>query len=112
MMFAALVLLAVALTASIWTTAYTLTDAVPSLLWLDRMHREPSWSALVLADRMSDQLDAVIVLDNRERLAQAPRGDTDGESNVPYCCGLCGDGEDYGSAAALYAHIATAHPGS
>lgn len=65
MIIMALLSLAVALAASVWTTAYAWTSTVPSLLWLARMRREPSWVALVIADRLADQLDAVIVADNR-----------------------------------------------
>lgn len=43
-MFAlAMITLVVALAASVWTTAYALTAAVPDLLWLDRVRRTNAW---------------------------------------------------------------------
>ena len=39
----ALVALAGALAASAWTTAYAITDAIPSLLWLDHVRRTDAW---------------------------------------------------------------------
>ena len=42
-MIGPLISLAVALAASVWTTAYAFTDALPSLLWLDQARREDAW---------------------------------------------------------------------
>lgn len=55
--------LAVALAASVWTTAYALTDTIPALLWLDQRRREDgAWD---LADAMHASLDQLIMLDNQ-----------------------------------------------
>lgn len=57
-MFAlAMITLAVALAASVWTTA------VPDLLWLDRARREDAWLDSIEALHL--QLDVVLALDDQ-----------------------------------------------
>lgn len=43
MFILAMITLAVALAASVWTTAYAFTSTVPDLLWLDRVRRMDAW---------------------------------------------------------------------
>lgn len=63
-MFAlAMITLAVALAASVWTTAYAWTAAVPDLLWLDRARREDAWLDSIEALHL--QLDVVLALDDQ-----------------------------------------------
>lgn len=70
-MFAlALIMLAVALAASMWTIAYTWNDLVPSLLWLDRVRAEDAW--LDRIEEMHETLDRLVWLDNLEMLVVAP----------------------------------------
>lgn len=68
-MIAALISLAVALAASVWTTAYAWNAAVPDLLWLDRVRRWDVW--LDSIDAMHETLDALQVLGNVELLEAA-----------------------------------------
>lgn len=63
-MFAlAMITLAVSVAASVWTTAYAWTAALPELLWLDRARREDAW--LDSIDALHLQLDVVLALDDQ-----------------------------------------------
>lgn len=59
----AMITLAVALAASVWTAAYAWTSALPELLWLDRVRREDAWLDSIEALHL--QLDVVLALDNQ-----------------------------------------------
>lgn len=63
MIVMAMLSLAVALAASMWTTAYAWTDTIPSLLWLDRARREDAWLGSIEA--MRETLDAWRTLDGQ-----------------------------------------------
>lgn len=65
-MFAALMALAVALAASVWTIAYALQEPLADLLWLHRLRQWDAW--LDTIDALHEQLDAVIVADNLDML--------------------------------------------
>lgn len=65
MIVLAMLTLAVALGATVWATAYALTDTIPDLLWLDRARRANTWWDTIEA--MHAQLD---VLDELEVLEQ------------------------------------------
>lgn len=71
MIVLAVMSLAVALTASGWTTAYAWTAALPNLLWLDRVRRDDATREL--AESLHATLDTLIILDNQERLAYLAR---------------------------------------
>jgi hypothetical protein len=62
----AMITLAVALAASVWTTAYAWTGTVPSLLWLERARRADAW--LDSIDAMHGTLDALLALDDQAQL--------------------------------------------
>lgn len=62
----ALISLAVALAASVWTTAYAWNATVPDLLWLDQNRRWDAW--LDTIEAMHDTLDALQMLGNAELL--------------------------------------------
>lgn len=62
----AMITLAVALAASVWTAAYAWTSALPELLWLDRVRREDAW--LDSIEAMHLQLDVVLALDDQAHL--------------------------------------------
>lgn len=66
MMVMALLSLAVALAASVWTTAYAWTDILPSLLWLDRARRHDAW--LDSIEALHGTLAMLRALDAQERL--------------------------------------------
>lgn len=58
----ALITLAVALAASVWTTAYAWNAAVPDLLWLSRVRAEDVWLDSIV--EMHEMLDRLTWLDN------------------------------------------------
>lgn len=62
----AMITLAVALTASVWTIVYAWTAALPELLWLARVRREDAW--LDSIEAMHLQLDVVLALDDQAHL--------------------------------------------
>jgi len=69
-MIGALIMLTVTLAASMWTTAYAWTDAIPGLLWLDRVHREDVW--LDAIDHMHETLATLLALEDRDLLETHP----------------------------------------
>jgi spermidine/putrescine-binding protein len=62
----AMITLAVALAASVWTTAYARTDTLPSLIWLDRARAEDAW--LDSVEAMHETLDGLLALDDQAQL--------------------------------------------
>lgn len=67
MMVLALLSLAVAVAASVWTTAYALQEPLADLLWLQRVRQWDAW--LDTIEAMHEQLDVVLVLDAEALLA-------------------------------------------
>jgi hypothetical protein len=62
MVAGAVITMAVALAAIVWTTAYAWTDTIPSLLWLHRARAEDAWLDSIV--EMHETLDRWVLADN------------------------------------------------